>query len=268
MTKLSVMVLCGPSPRHIYFANTLSSTGRVVAIVQEVGTHWTAKKVVKTLRPDNFFRKSWRWLRDRKRYADGRESKFFFGESEPVLTQTVRALTVAHINDPSLLRLAEDLSPDLIAVFGTSLIRDDLLRPGRSALINLHGGLSPSYRGADCTFWALYHGEPDQVGCTLHFIDRGIDTGLLVAHVRPEVHEDDDELTLFWRAVRDSTEAFKELLDRIEQGERFGQLQRENGRLYQVRDRRLYHERDLAERLRGGMLRDVDLPRRVTWYPV
>ena len=97
----------------------------------------------------------------------------------------------------------ERLNPDLIAVFGTSLIRGPLLGMGRLGIVNLHGGLSPEYRGADCTFWALYNGEPDKVGCTIHFIDKGIDTGNLIAHVSPAVKPGDDELTLFWRAVKD-----------------------------------------------------------------
>ncbi len=87
-------------------------------------------------------------------------------------------------------------------MFGTSLIRGDLLSEGRLGIINLHGGLSPEYRGADCTFWALYNGEPEKIGCTLHYIDAGIDTGRLIAHISPEVREGDGELELFWRAVR------------------------------------------------------------------
>jgi methionyl-tRNA formyltransferase len=163
-------------------------------------------------------------------------------------------------------RLADELAPDVIAVFGTSLIRGDLLERGRVGLVNLHGGLSPHYRGADCTFWALYNGEPDQIGCTLHFIDRGIDTGRIIAHVCPAVRDSDDELTLFWRAVQDSTEVFKEVLDRIETGQQLGQPQRDRGRLYRVRDRGWRHERALTARLRGGMLRGIELPPRVTWY--
>jgi hypothetical protein len=266
MNRLTVMVLCGPSARHMHFANALAGTGRVVGIVQEAGAHWTVKKVLTTLRPDNLFRKIWRWIRDRKRYAGGGEGKFFFGVREPTFSEGAPVIKVANINDAEVARLAARLSPDLIAVFGTSLIRGDLLQRGRLGLINLHGGLSPHYRGADCTFWALFNGEPDQIGCTLHFIDRGIDTGRIVAHVRPSVHEHDEELPLFWRAVQDSTAAFVELLDRIEAGEQLGQPQREKGRLYRVRDRGWRHERALAKRLRAGMLKGIDLPTRVTWY--
>jgi methionyl-tRNA formyltransferase len=69
--------------------------------------------------------------------------------------------------------LADRLQPDVIAVFGTSLIRGPLLSKGRLGIFNLHGGLSPQYRGADCTFWALYNGEPDRLACTLHRSTRG-----------------------------------------------------------------------------------------------
>ncbi len=88
----------------------------------------------------------------------------------------------------------------------------------------------------------------------------------MIAHVRPEVRESDDELTLFWRAVRDSAEAYTELLERLERGERLGQPQAEKGRLYQVKDRRGRDERRMAERMRAGMLRGVQLPARVRWF--
>ena len=165
-----------------------------------------------------------------------------------------------------MVALADKLQPDVIAVFGTSLIKGELLKKGRLGIVNLHGGLSPHYRGADCTFWALHNGEPEQVGCTLHFIDAGIDTGHLIAHVSPEIKADDDELILFWRAVRDSAQVYAELFDRLERGERFGQDQAEKGRLYQVKDRSLRHEQSLEKKMKEGMLADVNLPLRVKWF--
>ena len=173
---------------------------------------------------------------------------------------------VPSVNHPDVVALADRLRPDVIAVFGTSLIRGPLLERGRLGIFNLHGGLSPLYRGADCTFWALYNGEPEQIGCTLHRIDAGIDTGTLIAHVCPEVHEGDEELTLFWRAVRDSADVYSELLDRLERGERLGEAQGSKGRLYQVRHRGWREERQLARRMQQGLLRGLGLPRRIRWF--
>lgn len=265
---LRVMVLCGRSARHLHVANTLCRAGEVVAIVQETGSDFSWKKLAKTLRPDNFFRKAWRWLRDRRRYAGNPEARFFFGDRAPRLDRPDLVREVPHINHPDVVAWCRELKPDVIAVFGTSLIRGELLQQGRLGIANLHGGLSPEYRGADCTFWALYNGEPHKVGCTLHWIDAGIDTGGLIAHVSPAVRPDDDELTLFWRAVQTSADAYAELLRRLAAGERFGQTQPHKGRLYQVKQRGLRHERHVAQRLQQGLLRNLDLGPRVTWYPL
>jgi len=267
MDKLRVMILCGQSPRHLYVANRLCRAADVVAIVHESSGERSLKKLLQKLRPDRLWNKVWRWIRDRRRYTGGGEGKFFFGAATPGVERPELVCFVPHINHPDLLRLIDATNPDLIAVFGTSLLRGEILGKGRLGIVNLHGGLSPEYRGADCTFWALYNGEPGKVGCTLHYIDAGIDTGKLIAHVCPEIHGDEDELTLFWRAVQDSAEVYAEFIERAGRGERLGGTpQASKGRLYQVKHRQLGHERELQKKLDGGLLRGCKLPRRVTWF--
>jgi methionyl-tRNA formyltransferase len=266
MSSLTVMILCGRSPRHLYVANRLCAGARPVAIVQETGTQLSGRKLLKQLKPGNLWRKAWRWLRDRRRYTSGGEARFFFVGAAPALARKDLLVEVPHIDHPDVVALADRLQPDVIAVFGTSLIRGPLLERGRLGIFNLHGGLSPRYRGADCTFWALYNGEPDQVGCTLHRIDSGIDTGTLIAHIRPEVGEHDDELTLFWRGIRDSAEVYVRMLERLARGEVLGQPQAEKGRLYQVKQRGWREERRLATQMKAGLLRGLRLPSRVRWF--
>jgi len=267
MGRLRVMILCGQSPRHLYVANRLCRAADVVAVVHESGGERNLKKLVQKLRPDRLWNKAWRWIRDRRRYTGGGEASFFFGAAAPALERPELARFVPHINHPDLLSLIDETNPDLIAVFGTSLLRGEILTKGRLGIVNLHGGLSPEYRGADCTFWALYNGEPEKVGCTLHYIDAGIDTGKLIAHVCPEIHGDEDELTLFWRAVQDSAEVYAEFIERVGRGERLGgKPQASKGKLYQVKDRLLRHERVLEQKLNGGLLRGCVLPRRVRWF--
>jgi hypothetical protein len=266
MSRPTLMILCGRSARHLHVANALCRAGEALAIVQETGGEWNLKKTLRKLRPDTLFRKAWRWLRDRSRYAGNPEARYFFPHGEPRLDSPELVREVPHINHADVAKLARDLRPDLICVFGTSLIRGELLKEGRLGIVNLHGGLSPEYRGADCTFWALYNGEPDKVGCTLHFIDAGIDTGGLIAHISPEVRAGDGELELFWRAVQDSADVYAEAVARLAGGESLGMRQPGKGCLYQVRDRGLRHERALAARLASGMLAGKALPRRVRWF--
>ncbi len=266
MSNLRIMILCGRSARHIHVANRLCTAAEPLAIVNEVGSQWTKKKLLNLAKPWVLGRKIWRWLRDRRRYAGDPEAKFFFSNQVREFDRKELVHEFSHINDSGVTALAEKLQPDVICVFGTSLIRGELLNKGRLGILNLHGGLSPDYRGADCTFWALYNGEPEQVGCTLHFIDPGIDTGSLIAHIRPELREDDTELPLFWRAVKDSADVYAEALDRLEQVDLLGKKQEHKGRLYQVKDRGLKQERKLEKKLKNGMLNGVNLPRRKTWF--
>ena len=267
MPQLSVIILCGQSPRHLYFANQLCKACKPLAIIQEGGHDAPLKKTLELLlNPAKLRRKAWRWLRDRKRYSGNKEASFFFADKPPRLERNDIRAEVPHINHRDAIKIIDTLRPDLIAVFGTSLLKGELLEKGRLGIINLHGGLSPEYRGADCTFWALYNQEPEKIGCTLHYINAGIDTGKMIAHVSPEIKENDNELTLFWRAVRDSTEAFAELLERMEKGEIFGEIQTHKGSLYQVKDRCLQHEKKLDDLLQNGLLKNLNLGRRVTWF--
>ncbi len=267
MSKLSVVILCGQSPRHLYFANQVAKACKPLAIIQESGHNAPFMKLIKLLlKPKSLWRKINRWLRDRKRYRGNKEAEFFFANAVAQLAHPELKVEVPHINHPEVIELIDRYQPDLILVFGTSLLKGALLEKGRLGIINLHGGLSPEYRGADCTFWALYNQEPEKVGCTVHYINAGIDTGHIIAHVSPEIKASDDELSLFWRAVRSSTHVFTELLNRIEQGESFGQIQTHKGHLYQVKDRGLKHEQAVDALLQSGLLVNLNLGKRVTWF--
>ena len=261
------VILCGQSPRHLCFANRVCEWADVRAIIQEVGRVLGPAQLMKKLKPSAVLCKTSRWLRDRFRYASRGEAKFFFGDETPRLSRPDLVRKVPYVSHAGTLDIVRGVDPDLVLVFGTSLIRGPLLDWRGFGIINLHGGLSPEYRGADCTFWALYNNEPEKVGCSIHFIDAGIDTGRLIAHVCPEVRPGDHELLLFWRAVQESTYIVGQLLQRLENGERLGTQQVAKGKLYRVRDRQWKHERMLCNQLRAGMLRDLRLPKRILWFP-
>ncbi|MCK5353969.1 MAG: formyl transferase, partial [Methyloprofundus sp.] len=88
MSNLSVVILCGQSPRHLYFANKLCQHCNPKAIIQESNHNLSINKIVALLlNPKKLWQKIWRWLRDRKRYAGNPEAKFFFGDSTPVLNR-------------------------------------------------------------------------------------------------------------------------------------------------------------------------------------
>jgi methionyl-tRNA formyltransferase len=77
MSELTVLIVCGRSPRHLYVANRLCKAAMPIAIVQETGREWTAQKVSRALRPANLWSKVSRRVRDRKHDRGDAEAKFF-----------------------------------------------------------------------------------------------------------------------------------------------------------------------------------------------
>ena len=73
--------------------------GNPLAIVQETGGENKIKKLLKLLKnPQLLKTKVWRWIRDRKRYAGGKEAQFFFGNGSPELDRSDLLVNVPHIN--------------------------------------------------------------------------------------------------------------------------------------------------------------------------
>ena len=64
--------------------------------------------------------------------------------------------------------------------------------------VNIHPSLLPSFKGKDAVPKALDAGVKI-VGCTVHWVDEGMDTGKIIAQQSCEVYEDDNEHTLHAR---------------------------------------------------------------------
>jgi phosphoribosylglycinamide formyltransferase-1 len=65
-------------------------------------------------------------------------------------------------------------------------------------VLNTHPALLPSFPGAHAVRDALAYGVK-VTGCTVHFVDSGIDTGPIVAQTVVDVAADDDADTLHER---------------------------------------------------------------------
>lgn len=79
-------------------------------------------------------------------------------------------LQLGDLNKCSMTLLNDFLQSDYYIVFGSSYIKGELVEfLVNNKAINIHMGVSPYYRGADCNFWALYDNNPHLVGATNSF---------------------------------------------------------------------------------------------------
>lgn len=146
------------------------------------------------------------------------------------------------------------LRPDVGLVFGTGILKGAVLEAFRGRLINIHLGLSPYYRGAGTNFWPLVNREPEYVGATIHYIDEGIDTGPMLAHVRPECRPDDGPHELGNRTIMAAAAALARAAALHASGRLAPAPQEGDGRLYQRKHFNAAAVTRMYENFRTGMI--------------
>lgn len=87
----------------------------------------------------------------------------------------IPAAEVDSINSDEAIALLREHNIDLLVYAGAGILKKRLIEAAPLGVLNAHMGLLPAYRGMNVTEWAAWNG--DAVGCSVHLIDSGIDTG-------------------------------------------------------------------------------------------
>jgi phosphoribosylglycinamide formyltransferase-1 len=97
------------------------------------------------------------------------------------------------------------------------LLTDVLLDAFPLRVVNIHPALLPAFPGVHAQRQALEYGVR-VTGCTVHLVDRGTDTGPIVAQAAVPIREGDDEETLRLRILRREHELLPRVLQWIAEG--------------------------------------------------
>jgi phosphoribosylglycinamide formyltransferase-1 len=88
---------------------------------------------------------------------------------------------------------------DLVALAGfMRVLKGPFLQAFENRVINIHPSLLPSFPGLEAWKQALEHGVK-VTGCTVHFVDPGVDSGPIIAQQSVPVMDDDTPETLHQR---------------------------------------------------------------------
>ncbi|MBI5631806.1 MAG: hypothetical protein HY921_13085 [Elusimicrobia bacterium] len=186
MSRLDLLVLTADRPRHRYFAAELSRAFPNSRWLSEASAAPSPGGAEGLSRHFQRFEE-----------AEAR----FFEESERqnqalLLERLARQIPRGGLNQAETVEFIKGLNPRFIAVHGTGIIREDLIRAFPGRLVNLHAGLSPYYRGTGTNVWPFYNRELEYVGMTVHYIDAGIDSGDIILQGRPVFKAEDDTHTI------------------------------------------------------------------------
>ena len=109
-----------------------------------------------------------------------------------------------------LIKSLDSRGIELIVLAGFMRVLTPLfVRHYKNRIINIHPALLPSFPGVDAAKQALEYGVKYS-GCTVHFVDDGVDTGPIILQAIVSIGDSDTEQTLLERIHKEEHRVFPE----------------------------------------------------------
>ena len=231
---MKIVFITGSHPRHCFVARALASTGMLSTIIlEDRGEHMPA--------PPNDLSASTRELFSRHfALRAAAEARLLGAINWPDLP--VVKVTPESVNGEAVRRLIEAEAPELLLTYGCHKLEESTLSAAPGERWNIHGGLSPWYRGAVTHFWPSYMLEPQMTGMTVHELTAQLDAGAVVHQCVANLVRGDGLHELACRAVLKLGTELPLLVDKLLIGSRIiKKAHKTAGKLWLARDWRPEH---------------------------
>jgi len=195
-----IVAMIGSHPRHFAILSAIMRTGWLKGVVlerREEHVPSPGPHISTALEP--LFRTHF----SRRASSEAR----FFGEiasqsNSQIVGFPTLEVTRGELNSEATRVFLASHQPDLIVSYGVHKLRPEVIAIPGSRAWNVHGGLSPWYRGVMTHFWPSYFLEPQFTGMTLHETTATIDAGPIVHRTGVGLFRGDGLHDLACRAVQ------------------------------------------------------------------
>ena len=117
-----------------------------------------------------------------------------------------------------LIGLLKGAGVELVVLAGYMRILSPLfVKEFKNQIINIHPSLLPAFKGLDAQKQAVDYGVKYS-GCTVHFVDQGMDTGPIIKQAVVEVKENDSADELAARILKEEHRIYPEAVRLIAEG--------------------------------------------------
>ncbi len=237
---MRLVVICGSHPRHLYVVQRIAETGMVVGIV-----YMKREKMINNT-PDNLSGHIRELYVHHFKLRLDMEDEYFGSLTVSNVSSGIPVLQIerTELNDTKVEKFIRDVSADCLFSYGPDLFKENIINSVNGFALNLHGGLSPWYKGAATMFWPFYFLEPNYVGTTLHYITMKIDAGNIVHQTVPVLEYGDCMHRVACKAiVAAANDCFYVIKKISTEGKPEGEKQKKNGKLFLESDFRPDHLR-------------------------
>ncbi len=107
---------------------------------------------------------------------------------------------------------------ELICLAGfMRMVKSKLIDAYEGRIINVHPSLLPNFKGLQAQKQAI-DAHAKESGCTIHFVDSGMDTGKIIAQTRVAISKDDTEKSLAKKIIKQEHILYSKVLQDIAHG--------------------------------------------------
>jgi len=125
---------------------------------------------------------------------------------------SAKKLKPKEVYERKIIEILKEHKVDLVCLAGyMRIVGETLLSAYNGRIMNIHPALLPSFPGLHAHQQALEHGVKVS-GCTVHFVDAGVDTGPIIMQKAVEVKENDTEETLSQRILKEEHKIYSQAI--------------------------------------------------------
>lgn len=170
---MKICFIVGDHLRHTYLYNSIASSFDISAAIVVVREPSIPNA------PD--LEPSLRKLHDMHFERRLGAETWHFGNATPLWKSSEHIkVDMASLNSVRCIEYMKQYQPDLLITWGVPILGNEMLAAIPGEKWNIHGGLSPWYRGTATHFWPSYMLEPQMTGMTVHRISPQVDGGEIV----------------------------------------------------------------------------------------
>jgi len=120
--------------------------------------------------------------------------------------------------DKEIIKILEEKKIDLVVLAGyMRIISPYFIKMYKNKIMNIHPALLPSFPGLYAQRQAVEYGAKVS-GCTVHFVDEGVDSGPIVLQKSVEVKDDDTEELLEERILKEEHQIYPKAIQLFSEG--------------------------------------------------
>lgn len=259
---MKILLLTGSHPRHMYVVNKLAALGIVAAhVVEKRGAFVPSPPAhLESLDRENFIR----------HFADRDEAENRHFEGHDTVNVEIPTFTVTRetLNGQETVEWVKSQQFDLAISYGVHMLSKELLEVMPEHSWNIHGGLSPWYKGNTTLFWPFVMLRPNWAGMTIHRLSVRLDAGDIVHHAVPTLSYGDGLHDVACKAVIQVADDLVRILQTIPLESIQYTPQKGNGKLWVGTDwipqhlRFVYntYNNDIVDQFLDGKLPKIDPP--------